>query len=420
MTESRGSAPRPHPCFNPTLLPPAYTSTKSEYDRAVDRISTYITSTTTSPHARARAKAIYSIHPPGHPIHGTAILLHGLASTPELLRPTMSYLHANNFNVYAPPGAGHAFDSSQLPYTLLRNHLGYAEAREILLADPQLCEYFALITTLAAKSPPDYEQHNQIVARIRVLLKQHLTAEQFKSVMGALEMLSTLDFTEGDEHVLAEHFESDHHRYDSHPYERLADVSALPGPVYVLGFSMGGLQALNLVARSKAVSRLVLIAPFFGAPEHVDNPCPDVTLAALGCLDLYELPFPISTVSGRHWTACTLAAKVVGREEIVREVREVQTFCVLSEGDDSADRRLAWDFMNEKVPNKSNRVFMYPEGTGLKHSIQPHTENPFSQPLLQEVLRFFLTGKVHLENMLRAKGDPAMPDVDPGSLELTL
>ncbi|CAN8065086.1 unnamed protein product [Agarophyton chilense] len=400
---------------------PAFSVTSAQYNRALRRVESYIATTRTDVDARPRAHAIYSFHQPGKRVHGTVIIFHGLASSPELMRPFVTYLHQNGFNVYAPPGAGHAFHYSRLPHTLMSSEFGAQIAASVINQNPALKQYFDRITQLAVMTPPNASEFKEITDLIITLLKKELSPQQFTGVMSALQLLSGTDCPADLEAQVAKYCESDHYRYESHPIERYCDVASLPGPVSVIGYSLGTVQAMNLAARVPAVEKLVVLAPlvhFFG---YDTEPLPSFSLSALGALDLHLFPFDISTVSARHVTATTLAARVIQRDQITQPIRQrVATFVIVSDSDNACDPQSALEFCQEKLSNKRTVSFSYPKAVDLKHGVHPHSENKYSVPLLQEVFRFLTTEQVRIQNMLCREGDSSLPPVDPKSLKLCL
>ena len=324
------------------------------------------------------------------------------------MRPLMTYLHEHHFNVYAPPGAGHAFHRSRLPSTRLKQDATYDAARSVLLHDPLVKDYLQKMQELAAMFPPDVQEYAQVLQRVTTLLQQHLPSAESERVLHALRLLSPMDHTPGFEHQLHELFESDHMRYASHPVERLAEVCALPGPMHVIGYSLGGVQAMNMIAGTGMVDKLVLLAPYIGTRTSGDV---DVSLCALGALDLYLLPFPLWTVSACHLTAASVAAKCVQSEQVVKAVKQVPCFCVVSEGDECCDPRLVQRFF-ERVDREGSCEFVYPEEMGLGHTIVPGKENRFSRALMKEVWRFLVLDKVDKEWLVTKDGDPMLPGVD--------
>ncbi|CDF38192.1 unnamed protein product [Chondrus crispus] len=395
---------------------PAFSATPSQHARAVHLVQSYISSTTQSTDARPRAHALYAFHPPRTAVHGTVVLFHGLASTPEIMRPTMTYFHNAGFNVYTPPGAGHAFAAHRLPYTLLKPEIG-DKAREVILSDHVLADYFQRITTAAAMEPPHAEEYAQIIARIKARLRDQLSSADFETVICALYALSGNTYRPGLESEIARYCESDYSRYESHPFERVADVAPLPGPISVVGYSLGAVQAINLVARAKFIHKLVLLAPFVGLRSQPTG----IDLAALGALELFTLPFPISTISARHFAATSVAARMVHRAEIVAPIRRnVTTFCATAELDEYCDPKGVTEYCQRELGNEQTKLFVYPKHTGLGHGIHPHSENKLAVPLLQEMLRFIQNGEVQLNKLLCVTGDEELPAVDSKSLQIIL
>lgn len=332
------------------------------------------------------------------------------------MRPLMTYLHQQHFNVYAPPGAGHAFHRSRLPETRIRQQYGYDDARQLLLQDPVVKAYLDKIQLLAAMSPPDRVEYDETIARVKNVLKNGLNQTKYDHIISTLQLLTPTEYTPGFEQKLVRFCETDHTRYASHSMERLADVCALPGPVYVVGYSLGGVQALNLTAGSKMIDKMVLLAPYLGTIDCGDDV--EVSLSALGALDLHLLPFPLSTVSACHLTAASIAARCVQSHDVVQRVKETtKCFCVISEGDDCCDPKLVQRFF-EKIRTDDTFGFVYAKELGLKHGIVPGKENRFSKALLKEIWRFLVLGEVRKEWLITLEGDPDLPTVEENVLRV--
>jgi dienelactone hydrolase len=221
---------------------------------------------------------LYWFHGPQKKVHGTVIVFHGGFGVPADTNLTSEYLYRNGFNVYAPALAGHAYLPHRNPATVLRAEVGGAAARKILMEDPIIGDVINRINNGSLMAPvhaPDGFDVNEIKERALKLIRTGLPQPLFKQLVHAMSLLVDDEYHVGIEKEVHRYFETDHHRYDSDPFERLADIAALPGPVYAIGWSMGGVEAMYLAARAKYIDRIVLFAPFLksaapkGRPESV-------------------------------------------------------------------------------------------------------------------------------------------------------
>jgi alpha-beta hydrolase superfamily lysophospholipase len=401
-------------CAGQGLPAPVHQGTPSQYERAVRNVESHIASTTGSKDARAGAEALFWFHGPEKKVHGTVIVFHGGFATPGDANLTAKYLFKNGFNVYAPALAGHAYQGYRLPSTVLRAEMGGAAAREILLGDPVIGSIVERVNNGSLMAPvhaPDGFDLDVIKERAVRLLKTKLPSDLFEKVSAAMSLLVSEECHVGLEREFNRYFESDHHRYDSDPFERLAEVVSLPGPTHVLGWSMGGVEAMYLAARSKYMERIVLFAPFLEAAAPVGKPDYRYLLEAVGAFDLYVAPIPDGIgLPSRVLPAADAAGRFLLRDEILNSIRDnTATFCVFAEEDEMSDVDVGLYACRDRVSNAHSASYVYPAAEGLGHSVAPGEGNPFNTPILQETLRFLVTGSVHRDNMMNKAGDANMP-----------
>lgn len=395
---------------------PNCTGTPEQYARAIQRIESFIASTTNDKDTRLNAQALYYFHSPEEPVHGTVMVFHGGFGKPSMSNLTAEYLFENRFNVYSPPLAGHAYQGNRWPYTILRPDKGGREARNALLNDGVIGEIVKGINNGSLMAPvhgPNGFNMDIIIARALQVLKEKLSYKQYNDVMTAMSLLVREDYYPGLEMDMYEFFESDHFMYDSQPYDRFSDVASLPGPKYAVGYSMGAVQSMYLAARAKSLDRIVLMAPFVEPAAPKDKPEYRYLLEAVGVFDLYNAPVEGDTaIPSRILPAADLAGRFLLQEDILRPIRDnTATFCIMAEDDGMADFELGFQTCRDRVRNERSVAYAYPAEEKLNHFVAPGQLNRLSIPVLQETLRFLTTGSVHSENMLKPQGDPDMPRV---------
>lgn len=388
--------------------------------RATAKLDRYISAIKADADFRKGAEPLYQIHPAGKKVYGTVILWHGGFSYPKALSMLGAYLFDNGFNVFLAPVAGHSFKGDHWPSTLLRKEYGGCEVKELLLADPQISELARGIGNgtimVPVHAPHGFVMKDMIREALRIL-EEGLTPKVFDSLKYALNLLIREDYYKGFEKDIARFFESDHARYDTVPYAHTQLVSALPGPLHVGGFSMGALQSLFASARSKQVSRAVLMAPHFEPAAPPEHPEYRYLMEVVGVLDLYSFPMANDTdVPARIMPATDIAGRLAMQDDVLRDVRDnTDTFMVMAEDDGMGQFDLGKETYEKKIKNSNSYSFYYPAAEGISHFALPGKRNKYSAALAKEILRFYVTGNVHKEELMTARGDaslPAAPAVD--------
>lgn len=399
--------------------PPTHSGTAAAYDRAIHIIDAYIASTVGDAQARQGAQGVYAFHRPDVKVYGTAIVFHGGFGKPSDTSGTTAYLHANGWNVYAPPLAGHAFEGTRWPSTRLRGEYGGDLARQLLLQDPVLGPIAAGINNGTLAAPvhgPDGFVYDDAMRRALEVLSKGMGPAAYKTLVNAFELLITATAYPGKQAALHKYFETDHMRYATDAAARVMDVVSLPGPVVVVGYSMGGVEALYASAWSAGiVSRAVLYAPFVDAAAPTGSPGLRHLLQAVGALDLYVAPVPNDTaIPSVMLPAASLVGHTLLDGDLHAAVRQqTDVFCVFAEDDEMADVAAGLRVCRDGVASAGSRSFLYPARLGLGHSAAPSPFNPYNAPLLQETWRFLVTGEVHTSQMINKTGDPALPNVPP-------
>lgn len=402
------------------LPKPKFAASETQFNRAKKAVEDYIATIVGDPDRRVVSEPLYQFHPPGVKTYGTVIFWHGITDRPSNESLIGRYLFENKFNVFLAPLAGHSLEASRWPSTILRESKGLQAARSIILADPELRNIIDSVNNGTLPPPvlqptPGFNL-SAAIDRMMIMLKKGLSASDFKNVRKAVRILTTENYFPGLEKKFFRFFNSDHTRYESTPLEQLSLVSALPGPVYLGGFSLGAIQALYATARSKYVKRQVLLAPFFDV--NTPKALPEVKLffEVVGAFDLYTAPNPFDTnVPSRILPAAETAGRFSTQDEITRNARtHTATFCAMSPNDNIASFRRAMHICKGPLTNSRSVTFNYPkENTDLGHFISPGFLNPFSEALAKEILRFYVTGKVNVSFLNTVQGDPKLSPLPP-------
>jgi len=379
--------------------------TADQLDRTRWAIAAYIRTIEMNSDHRDGAYPYYLFHEAEKPIQGTVLLFHGFSAKPHQMWRLADYLFHNGFNVYQCSIAGHVYLNPAKNWCQvdLKPEIAVPLKAKIA-ADPVLQSYFANMSANPESRPNRLQQI--------ALTKRLLAMEpQLLDIIQAIETDGDPDF---DRYYISSHW-----RYLTEAQTRLAELDALPGPIYTVGLSVGGAVALGLAAsRPERIRRVVAYAPLlriFGQDRRRY-----VNLA--GPLDISEsgwdpnLRFPVGCLTAAdRFGSC----EVMGKTS-VRSLQAIPTFMVLTENEDAADIETTQQFF-EKLggQRQGHRLFFYPAEDLVPHPMVDPTEvsqgmsNRFWQSLYQETLRFLTTGEVDLKNMNSLVQNTDMPPVPP-------
>ena len=381
--------------------------TAEQLDQTKREIAAHVASIDANPDRRSGAYPYYLFHEPGQTIHGTVLMFHGFSAKPHQMWRLAEYLFQNGFNVYQATLAGHAFalPDKYWPQVDLKPEIA-TPLRQKVQRDPVLQNYFAnLAANPSDRRSPSATQRIALMARLLAIEPRLLDIVQA--------------ITQPDDPDFERYFISSHLNYLSEAKARLAELDALPGPIYTVGLSVGGAVALSLAAtRPDRIDRVVTYAPLLKVygEEHRQY----VNLA--GPLDIKELgwdpslQFPVGalTAADRFGSAFVLDSKQI------RTLQNVPTFLVLTENEDAADIKTNQTFFH-KIGGiqRGHYSYLYPAQDLVPHPMVDPTEvsqgmsNRFWQSLYQETFRFLTQGTVNLKNMSNLEQLPDLPLVSP-------
>jgi len=381
--------------------------TAEQLDQTKREIAAHVASIDANPDRRSGAYPYYLFHEPGQTIHGTVLMFHGFSAKPHQMWRLAEYLFQNGFNVYQATLAGHAFalPDKYWPQVDLKPEIA-TPLRQKVQRDPVLQNYFAnLAANPSDRRSPSATQRIALMARLLAIEPRLLDIVQA--------------ITQPDDPDFERYFISSHLNYLSEAKARLAELDALPGPIYTVGLSVGGAVALSLAAtRPDRIDRVVTYAPLLKVygEEHRQY----VNLA--GPLDIKELgwdpslQFPVGalTAADRFGSAFVLDSKQI------RTLQNVPTFLVLTENEDAADIKTNQTFFH-KIGGiqRGHYSYLYPAQDLVPHPMVDPTEvsqgmsNRFWQSLYQETFRFLTQGTVNLKNMSNLEQLTDLPLVSP-------
>lgn len=115
-------------------------------------------------------------------------------------------------------------------------------------------------------------------------------------------------------------------------------------------------------ARSKAISRAVVMAPFFEAAPPYEKPEYRYLLEAVSVLDTYNAPVPSdATISSSTLPAADIAGRLAMQEDITNNVwKNTDTCWIMAEDEGMADYTTAKNVYESHVQNNNSIWFAYP------------------------------------------------------------
>lgn len=355
------------------------------------------------PDLRPGSLPLFLLHPAGTCVKGTVVLYHGFAYNAAGSRLQALFLFNKGFNVYAVNLAGFAQTSEHWLRSKLRNLHDLQPVRDALLEDMRIVTAARVLSgETSQNNTSSTSDYNGLVMPLveKVLARPD---PKFRKASEILSILSARGNFEGalDIQKYNEYFESEHMRYESEGLARLSEVQALPGPLFTIGYSFGGPNSLNAIAISRAVKRAVLLAPFF-LRDNDDITTFTWIASTLRLIETFG--------GGREPTDIAVVAATIAfvasatRDDRTNSARvSTEMLCIMTEDDIATDLEKNLDVCNSKLGGKS---FVYPGWLGLKHGITPETGNPYSDAMMEQIVKFFLTGSVDEHRFMDRNMEP--------------
>ena len=356
-------------------------------------IESYFLKWWAAPNKRENASPYYQIHEPGKPIRGTVMVFHGFAAKPPQMEILADYLFRNDFNIYQIPLAGHAFQPPDHYWPQIDLKPEFLDPlRERVRQDPVLQNFFS---NRSGDNPWKFQRPHtpQMLSLMARTLK---LAPHLADMVLAIERYNDPDFNR--------YFISSHMNYLHDAQERLAELEAMPGPIYTVGLSVGGAVALALAAsRPDRIKKVVAYAPLL----EVENEARERYINLTGPLDLREfsweqnISFPVGCL-----TAANYFGGFVRSYKNVQSLKNIPTCFVLTENEDATDNQTIQNFFKSLGSEaKGHRCYSYAASSLVPHPmIDPRAtsqgmSNAFWKNLYQETFRFLTVGEINPKNM---------------------
>lgn len=363
-----------------------------EISQVKKTIDARIRSIDADPNRRLGSYPYYLFHPPEQPILGTIIMFHSFGAIPHQMSLLGQSLFNNGFNIYQPGLAGHAFipPEKYWPQASLKPKISLL-LKDKIKKDAVFQNYLKNINENFDKFNGPTPGEGEIL--MERLLKIEPRLEDF---VWAIERESDRDFYR--------YFDSESVKYVIDARARLAELAAMPGPIYAIGLSVGATVALALAATEpERVKKVVAYAPLLKIRDkklscflHLGEL---LNLKQnLGEEGLYS---PIQTlIGGVH-----LGRLVMGAKQR-RNLWKVPTFFVLTENDELADIETPQKFMEAMGGTwKGHRCYLYPKINLVpSQMVDPRSSsngmsNVFWRNLYRETRRFLQFGDIKEEKL---------------------
>jgi pimeloyl-ACP methyl ester carboxylesterase len=264
------------------------------------------------------------------------------------------YLFQNGFNFYQATLAGHALIPADKfwPQVDLKPEI-LIPLRAKVNQDPVLQNYIANLPADPTQfQRPSYLQQVGLVSRL-LLIEPRLL-----DILAADQRENDPDFER--------YFDSTHMNYLTDARSRLAELEAMPGPIYTLGLSVGGATALALAAdQPHRIERVVAYAPLL----KIYDPQREKYVQIAGPLDISEMGWdPAVRFPVGAFTAADRFGAFVRQQQNIDALNHVPTFMALTENEDAASVETNQAFFQAIGGNsKGNRTYLY-----AKSDLVPH------------------------------------------------
>lgn len=382
------------------------TPTQDQITRTKNKINASVQSIKSNPNYRADSAPFYGFHNAGEAVRGTVIIFHGFSAKPTQLSALSDYLYNNGFNYYQANLANHTLQPPNKFWCQvdLKPEI-LNPLREKAQKDPVLQNFLASLPEDPSKyeRPPMLQMAN-LVARLMLI------EPRLMGIMAAAENDNDPNFSR--------YFISNHMDYLTDARKRLDELDAMPGPIYIIGLSVGGAIALGLAAdQPKRIAKVVAYTPLLKLYE----PTVERYIELAGPLDMYEKSwhpgesFPVGAL-----TAASRYGAYVREPKNIKALQNVPTWMVLTENEDAASIPTNEDFFGKiGGTDAGHRLFKYPAADLVPHPLaEPNVKsqgmtNRFWQSLYQETFRFLTTGEYDPSNMDTVEQDPNLPQVAP-------
>ncbi|MFK8183271.1 MAG: alpha/beta hydrolase [Phormidesmis sp.] len=372
--------------------------TKTEIEATTAAIEAHLNDVRSHPDQRPGSHPYYLFHPPNQPIYGTVMMFHGFSMRPHQMWRLADYLFHNGFNVYQLALAGHDRLNPHQNWPQIDLKPEYAAPlMQKVLSDPVLAA--AVKQASVTKTIVAGQQH-------ALLQRAFTVAPEMKEFATAISQPGHPNFER--------YFASSHRHFLTEAQQRLDELSAMPGPIYTVGLSVGGATALGLAGNAGGrIEKVVAYAPLL----KIEGEARRTFVQLTGPLNINEtgwdpnLQFPIGALTAADYFGSEVRANP-------DQLKDIPLFMVLTENEDAAD--VATDeafFEDVNTLNNASWLYKYPTAAMVPHPMIDPTEvsqgmsNLFWQGLYQETLRFLKSGTVSRSNLATLSQSGDLPPV---------
>lgn len=382
---------------------PKYVVSQAAYATTVAKLNAHVRHVTRLPKFRQGGKPLVFLHKPGTKVHGTVLVFHGFRQNAGDNRIQARTLFNKRFNVVSFNLPGFALNPLGWPSVVARERSGrgYSKIRGILARDPVIADLLAKLKTFTnpgAQKKYALSVNIRFISRMLFALKKALPPREFNDAARMIEVLTPGRVAPGMKNDLLKYFTYGHQRFETEPIIQLRLLRALPGPINAVGYSLGTAAVVNMAARSRVISKAVILAPFFGGFTHGKTADFFHTRLVLGSLDLVTFPVPPKPLPGRAYTILGATSNLVRREEVLRPMRRVtKTLCIIADGDRIVDVKDSVGMCRRRM---GAQVFVYPKRLGIGHMITPERGNKYSKAMMEQIAAFFVSGRINYRAFL--------------------
>jgi esterase/lipase len=336
-------------------------------------------------------------HAAGKKVYGTVIFFHGFTNRPEEMAPLASYLFHGGMNVYNVFLSQHY----RLPGSQFWPQLKYrGDVVQQILSKPDAPN---LIKQYAEGS-----QDPNLFPRIQELLAPNFSKEKIDAIYENPD-------TNSNEFKAVFESGPSYRAWLDDGKARINDVLPLPGPIYLVGLSLGANIVLNLAAEDTTgrIGAVVAHAPYL-QDKNEDKRNRIKYLGPLANRNEKgdnNAEYSVASAAAQH----ALAGNLLKQSNIDR-LTKIPTFIVTTKCDDSADYEYTWKFFAslQSAPNADSRHahHAYEEGDNVGHALTDPRDirgqrtcsgggsgNKFYRTLYQESRRFMLEKRVNYDNL---------------------
>jgi len=384
------------------------TPSQNQLHQTSQRIDAYIQTIASHPDRREGAFPYNLMHDAGTPIRGTVLMFHGFSARPHQMARLADYLYRNGFNVYQATLAGHAFriPDKHWPQIDLKPEI-WNPLREQVKADPELQQDLANLAADPTATPSPLQM-------VRILVRLRQLEPRLLDIVAAIERDQDPDFDR--------YFVGNSMAYLTYAEARLAELEAMPGPIFTVGLSVGGAVALALGAKHpERIAKVVTYAPLL----EVYGEDRERYINLAGPLDIHEfgwddLRFPLGC-----FTAVNRFGAFVRQRDNISALGPTPTLMWLTENEDAADLQTSQVFSKSLGGSLIFRrydhhyCYTFPASAKVPHPmVDPQEEsqgmhNAYWQPMYQETYRFLVHGEFDSSSLASPNAIAELPPVPP-------